>query len=130
MRLTDEQIHAITGPIFDLTHEKVAEAQLAKYQSYLASLTPPEVKEEVVSIISKTVIDKRFGNMPEDKANQILALVYAQFQLGENEELAVVEKVSELPEPHYPHTELDAYCWEAQQDMLKAKWVKKVRNVK
>lgn len=29
----------------------------------------------------------------------------------------------EVPKPRYPNTELDAYCWEAQTDMVEAGYV-------
>ena len=32
----------------------------------------------------------------------------------------VIQIERELPEPRYPNSEMDAYIWEGQQDMLKA----------
>ena len=41
----------------------------------------------------------------------------------------VLKAEGELPEPRYPYSEVDAYIWEGQQDMLKAGYVKTERLI-
>lgn len=55
-------------------------------------------------------------------AREILALETPTLRI------AVVKKEPELPPPRLPNSEIDAYVWEAQQDMIKANYVQEVKS--
>ena len=52
----------------------------------------------------------------EDDADDILGMLHSQG--------VVIKEEGGLPKPRYPNSEIDAYIWEGQQDMLKAGYTK------